>query len=186
MKCWRNCRWTLNKEIKSWIRTVLFSILIAIVILQFFSFFLVSGKSMSPTLENNDYLIVKRPFLNYFDYKRNDIIVFETEIKSSINNKKDLVKRIIAIEGDRIQIKNGQVYLNGKLLNENYIVSKNTEGNIDLIVAKNSFFVMGDNRKVSFDSRFESIGLINKVDVLGKVVVKMLPFKKIGDENNEN
>jgi len=174
-----------DKEIKSWIRTVLFSILIAIVILQFFSFFLVSGKSMNPTLENNDYLIVKRPFLNYFEYKRNDIIVFETDLKSSINNKKDLVKRIIAIEGDRIQIKNGQVYINGELLNENYIIDKNTEGNIDLIVANNSFFVMGDNREVSFDSRFESIGLINKSDVLGKVVVKMLPFKRIGDENND-
>ncbi|MDM8534715.1 signal peptidase I [Clostridiaceae bacterium HSG29] len=176
----------MNKEIKSWIRTVLFSILIAIVILQFFSFFLVSGKSMDPTLENNDYLIVKKPFLNYFEYKRNDIIVFETEIKSSLNNKKDLVKRIIAIEGDRIQIENGQVYLNEKLLNENYIVDKNTDGDIDLIVAENSFFVMGDNREVSFDSRYESIGLINKVDILGKVIVKMLPFKKIGDENNEN
>ena len=175
-----------DKEIKSWIRTVLFSILIAIVILNFFAFFLVSGESMNPNLENNDYLIVKKPFLNYFDYKRNDIVVFKTEIKTSINSKKDLVKRIIAIEGDEIQIKDGKVYLNSKLLFEDYIKNKNTEGNIDLIVAKNSFFVMGDNRKVSFDSRYELIGVINEEDILGKVVVKMFPFKQIGDEKNEN
>jgi signal peptidase I len=172
----------LRKEIKSWIRTVIFSIIIAVTILQFFSFFLVSGSSMMPTFENNDYLIVKKQVLGNFEYKKNDIIIFKVKIKSN----KDLVKRIIATEGDHIQIVNDVVYVNDKMLKEKYILSNETKGNIDLFVNNNCFFVMGDNREVSFDSRSESVGEINIENVLGKVILKMFPIKWIGDENDEN
>jgi signal peptidase I len=165
---------------------VIFSIIIAIVILQFFSFFLVSGSSMMPTLENNDYLIVKKQILGNFEYKKNDIIIFKVNIKSDIKRNKDLVKRIIATEGDHIQIINDVVYVNNELLKEKYILSNETKGNIDLFVNNNCFFVMGDNREFSLDSRSENIGEINKEDVLGKVILKMFPVEWIGDENDEN
>jgi signal peptidase I len=176
----------LEKEIKSWIKTISFSIIAAVVILQFFSFFLVSGLSMLPTLDNNDYLIVKKPFLGYFEYQRNDIIVFKTDIKSEIRGSRELVKRIIAVEGDHIEIINDIVYINDKELEEEYILENKTKGNIDILIDKNCFFVMGDNRKVSLDSRSENLGVIDEDGIIGKVIVKMFPVERIGDENDEN
>lgn len=176
----------MEKEIKSWIKTISFSIIVAVVILQFFSFFLVSGSSMVPTLDNNDYLIVKKPFLGYFDYQRNDIIVFKTDIKSEIKGSRELVKRIIGVEGDHIEIINDIVYIDDKELEEEYILENKTKGNIDIFIDKNCFFVMGDNRKVSLDSRSENVGIINEEHIIGKVIVRMFPIEMMGDENDKN
>lgn len=175
----------MSKEFKSYLVIVFSALIFAILILQFFSFYLVSGDSMAPTLKNNNYLIVKKGFLRENDYKKGDIIIFQTAVKSSLKNEKDLVKRIIAVEGDEVKIENNHVYINENLIQENYLKNDITLGTLKIKVDKGNYFVMGDNREISLDSRQDSIGLVNQNQILGKVIVKMFPFEKIGDESYE-
>jgi len=172
----------MNKEFRSYLIIVLSAFITTMVILNFFSFYLVSGNSMVPTLKDNNYLIVKKNFLNEKYYDRGDIIVFNATIKSSLQNEKDLVKRIIAIQGDTVKIEKNHVYVNNQLISENYLAEEKTIGDLEIVVEKDSYFVLGDNRKVSLDSRESSIGLIKENEILGKVIIKMFPFEKIGDE----
>lgn len=141
---------------------------------------------MLPSLENGDYLVLRKPFLNDFEYKKNDIIIFKANIKSSINNKRDLVKRVIATEGDHIVIYNNTVYINDEKIEEDYILESKMNDNLDIYIDEDCYFVMGDNRKVSLDSRNKEIGVIKEDDILGKVIIKMFPFEKFEGDENEN
>jgi len=175
----------MSKEFKSYLMVILSAFVITIVILNFFSFYLVSGHSMTPTLDENNYLIVKKAFLSEEQYERGDIVVFHATVKNSLQNEKDLVKRIIAIQGDTVKIKDNHVYVNNKMITENYLKEDKTVGDLELMVKPDSYFVLGDNRKVSLDSRERSIGLINKNEISGKVIIRMFPFEMIGDEMYE-
>lgn len=176
----------MNRGFKSYLTIVISAFIITIVILNFFSFYLVSGNSMAPTLENNNYLIVKKSFLNKGQYARGDIIVFHARVKSSLKHEKELVKRIIAIPGDEVKIENNQVYVNNRVIREQYLKEDKTIGDVELVVAPDSYFVLGDNRMISLDSRESSIGLISEMEIMGEVIIKMFPFEWIGDEVNEN
>lgn len=176
----------MNRGFKSYLMIVLSALVITIVILNFFSFYLVSGNSMAPTLENNNYLIVKKSFFGKGQYARGDIIVFHARVESSLETEKELVKRIIAIPGDKVKIENNQVYVNNHIIREKYLTEDKTIGDLELTVAPDSYFVLGDNRMISLDSREGSIGLISEKEIMGEVIVKMFPFERIGDEMNEN
>ncbi|WP_261914106.1 signal peptidase I, partial [Paraclostridium bifermentans] len=93
---------------------------------------------------------------------------------------KDLVKRVIGVPGDHLKITNGDVYINGKLQNEPYIHGQKTEGEIDTTIPKGYIFAMGDNRGNSMDSRDPEVGIVKESDIMGKVVIRLLPFNKIG------
>ena len=169
----------IKKEIISWLKTISVSMLLAFSITIFIQPTIVNGQSMYPTLNNNEYLIVNK--LSYIKKapERGDIIVFKTDlIDNKTNKKKDLVKRVIALPGEHIVIKDSEVFIDGKKLNEDYLHGVNTDGNIDMIVPQNHIFTMGDNRPKSGDSR--EIGAINMVDVIGKVDIRLYPFNKIG------
>jgi len=172
----------VNKEFKSYVVTVFSALIITIFILQFFSFYLVSGDSMEPTLNNNNYLIVRKSFLREKKYEKGDIVIFHTAVRNNLKDEKDLVKRIIAVPGDEIKIENNHVYINDQIIQEIYLKKDKTGGSLKMIVDEENYFVMGDNRKVSLDSREASIGLVNQAEILGEVIIKMFPFEGIGDE----
>lgn len=172
----------MNKEFKSYVVTVFSALIITIFILQFFSFYLVSGDSMEPTLNNNNYLIVRKSFLREKKYEKGDIVIFHTAVRNNLKDEKDLVKRIIAVPGDEIKIENNHVYINDQIIQEIYLKKDKTGGSLKMIVDEENYFVMGDNRKVSLDSRESSIGLVNQAEILGEVIIKMFPFEGIGDE----
>jgi len=172
----------VNKEFKSYVVTVFSALIITIFILQFFSFYLVSGDSMEPTLNNNNYLIVRKSFLREKKYEKGDIVIFHTAVRNNLKDEKDLVKRIIAVPGDEIKIENNHVYINDQIIQEIYLKKDKTGGSLKMIVDEENYFVMGDNRKVSLDSRESSIGLVNQAEILGEVIIKMFPFEGIGDE----
>lgn len=172
----------MNKEFKSYVVTVFSALIITIFILQFFSFYLVSGDSMEPTLNNNNYLIVRKSFLREKKYEKGDIVIFHTAVRNNLKDEKDLVKRIIAVAGDEIKIENNHVYINDQIIQEIYLKKDKTGGSLKMIVDEENYFVMGDNRKVSLDSREASIGLVNQAEILGEVIIKMFPFEGIGDE----
>ncbi|WP_338028358.1 signal peptidase I [Crassaminicella indica] len=177
------------KEILEWIKTITVAVVIALVITTFVTPLMVDGISMYPTLHDHDYLILK----NTHTIKRGDIISFQStlefsqeELKSfsiikklKLGKNKNLIKRVIAVPGDELLIKNGKVYVNGKELKESYINGDYTSGDIHIKeIPKGKIFVMGDNRCNSVDSRV--LGLIDINKVQGKVLVRLLPISNFG------
>ncbi|WP_443082215.1 signal peptidase I [Terrisporobacter sp.] len=164
-----------------WIKTICASLIIAISITAVIQPTIVSGQSMYPTLENKDYLIVNKLAYNRELPNRGDIIVFKTSlIDDERNEKKNLVKRIIALPGDHLVIEDNEVYINEKLLKEDYLTGVYTYGDIDMIVPANEIFTMGDNRENSDDSRKDYIGTISLDDIVGEVVLRAYPFNNMG------
>ena len=127
----------------------------------------VDGTSMYPTLTNNEILL-----LNKIDksYNRFDVIVFK------YNNTK-LVKRIIGIPGDTIEYKDNKLYINGKYIKENFKHKDTSDFTYSTVIPENSYYVLGDNRVNSLDSRI--IGLVEKEKIEGTVNLSILPFKTI-------
>lgn len=151
----------------------------------------VDGLSMNPTLENGEIILTIKlsqwlggtPFGKSIglDYNRGDIIVFQKP------GYRDLVKRIIGLPGDSIAIKNGKVFINKEELKEDYIAenirtnggSFLQDGENPLIVPENNYFVMGDNRNNSHDSRYKDIGFIDRSWMKGRVLIRYWPLNKI-------
>lgn len=170
----------VKKEIIEWIKIIVTSLVIALVITHFVRPTLVQGSSMYPTLEEKDYLIINRVAYNHKEPQRGDIIVFKSDLVQANGKEKDLVKRVIGVPGDHLKITNGDVYINGKLQNEPYIHGQKTEGEIDTTIPKGYIFAMGDNRGNSMDSRDPEVGIVKESDIMGKVIIRLLPFNKIG------
>ena len=164
-----------------WVKIVIASFIISQIIGYTFAFSIVSGHSMNPTLSDNERLIANKFSYIRGNYSTGNIVIFESEL----NMRKGLgesyyVKRIIALPNDHIKIRNGNVYLNGEELVEDYIPYQltNSRQPIDMVIPEGYVFVMGDNRDNSIDSRFESMGLISTDDILGKVVLRFFPFER--------
>ena len=140
---------------------------------------IVKNYSMSPTLEENDFVIINRQIYNKKPQK-GEIVVFKSPLKTPDGKEKLLIKRIIAVPGDALKIEAGKVFINGKLVLEDYLKETYTRGNIDLIIPKGKIFVMGDNRGNSLDSRDGLLGLIDSSDIIGKAFVRLYPFERLG------
>ncbi len=153
--------------------------LLAVIVIAFLLLFrvvVVSGTSMNNTLMDGDYLLLLGDVL-YQNPKCGDIIVAS---KSNFDNGSPIVKRVIATEGQWVDIdfSQGIVYVDGKALDEPYTktLTTNFEGvTFPLEVTEGCIFVLGDNRDNSKDSRHPDIGLIDKREVLGKVIFLLMP-----------
>ena len=133
----------------------------------------VDGSSMVPTLKNNDILILNKLARNY---KRFDIVVVRA-------HGAKLVKRIIGLPGESIEYKNNKLYINGKVV-EDVTPEKTDDFSLEKLygmkkIPAGYYFVMGDNRDGSSDSRDYRIGLIKKYDIIGKTIIRIFPFTKI-------
>lgn len=166
------------KEILEWIKTIALALVIAGVITTFARPSLVIGPSMEPTLENYNMLLMERISLITKLPDRGDIIVFKSELALNSFMKKSLIKRVIGIEGDHIQIVDGDVIVNNQRLDENYINSL-TYGDIDVVVPDGHVFVLGDNRQVSRDSRDSAVGFVRKSSIKGRAYIRIYPFDQI-------
>ncbi len=156
---------------------------IMIVFLIFFRMIVVSGSSMYATLYDGDYLLLLSNVF-YHNQEQGDIVVIS---KETFDNGKPIVKRVIATEGQTVDIdfQNGIVYVDGVALEEDYINSLTTvdEGmQFPLVVENGCIFVLGDNRGVSMDSRDPDIGQIDTREVLGKAIFLMFPGDHQGNE----
>ena len=173
-----------EKEPRSWKRSLALYVhdlmyMLLVVMLLFlvvFRVILVTGDSMFSTLWDGDYLLlVSQAFCK--EPERGDIVVIS---KQSFDSGKPIVKRVIATEGQSVDIdfESGTVYVDGQALREDYIHNETTneEGMVfPLTVAENCVFVLGDNRSVSLDSRSPQIGQIDRREILGKAVFLMIP-----------
>ncbi|HLC94270.1 MAG TPA: signal peptidase I [Patescibacteria group bacterium] len=168
------------------LETVIFIASIFVVIYLFImSPHQVKGASMEPTFQSSDYILTSKISYRTGAPQRGDVIVF----KSPKNPDIDYIKRIIAAPGDKILIKDFEVYVNGTLLEEQYIASKTSlfpggfvQEGVEVVVPENYLFAMGDNRPRSSDSR--EFGFIPMKDVIGKVFFRYFPLNKIGQVKN--
>lgn len=166
-------------ELFDWIKSIIFALIIVLILNMFFGITTVYNTSMYPTLEEKNVLLINK----ISKIKRGNIITFKTDLKLSktdiktlnpikrllVNEDttKNLVKRVIGLPGDKIEISDGFVVINDVKLEESY-VSTVTMGDVFIeSLSDNTYFVMGDNRSVSLDSRSEIIGLIDKEDIIG-------------------
>lgn len=166
---------------KELIRDILIALVIVVAITMVIKPTIVKESSMQPTLYENNYLLLNKQAYRFGEEKRGDIIVFRSDLENEKGDKKLLIKRIIGLPGDTITIENGKVILNGTELYEDYTLEGETPGElIDFQVPDGQLFVMGDNRRVSIDSRFEEVGCVREDRVLGKAFVRLYPFNEIG------
>ena len=140
----------------------------------------VSGSSMEPTLSNNDQLILDKISYRFSEPKRFDIIVFPFQYKENTY----YVKRVIGLPGETVQIDlEGNIYINGEILEEDYGKEKiNFPGLAvePITLGDDEYFVMGDNRNNSSDSRDPSVGNIRRSNIIGKAWMRIWPLNKFG------
>jgi len=191
----KSTRFLLPPKIKEQIKiTFLFiwdflkiAILAAVIVLpiRYFIFqpFIVKGESMVPNFHSGDYLIIDQISYRIKSPKRGDVIVFRYPLDIS----QRYIKRIIGLPGETIEVKNGEIKVlknisenldNNKealTLNENNYLPdlKNTEGNLHISLLENQYFVLGDNRDFSYDSR--RWGILPQKDIIGKVILRIFP-----------
>lgn len=161
------------EQIKKWLKeNLLFTILLLIIIIIrifFYSPIRVNGSSMYPTLQDKEFMILNKISLQK-GINRFDIVVVES-------NGKYIIKRVIGLPGESIMYSDNKLYINGKVIEDNYSKSE-TENFENVILKDNEYFVMGDNREVSKDSRV--IGPVNIKNIKGKTNLVIFPFNKIG------
>lgn len=170
----------LSKEqAKEWLKTITTALIISALIIIFARPSAIIGASMEPTLNGGNLVLVEKVSKLSHTLKRGDIIVARTELPLFLFIKKNVIKRIIGLPGDSIEIKANQVFVNGQLLTEPYIKAGMTNGTFFGTVPEDHYFIMGDNRLVSSDSRNPEIGFIDQQQIEGKVYLRLFPFNEI-------
>ena len=139
----------------------------------------VSGESMENTLDNGDQLIVDKITYRFQDPERFDIIVFPFHYKENTY----YIKRIIGLPGETVQIADGTIYINGEVLKESYGREVMQDPGIaaePITLGEDEYFVLGDNRNQSSDSRDPSVGLIHRDEIIGRAWLRIWPLNSFG------
>lgn len=167
-----------KSEAMEWVKSILIAVILAFVIKMFlFDFVLVQGSSMFPTLENGDRLVINKIEYTIGSPDYGDIVVL------NYSRNVEYVKRVIAKGGDTISIVNQVVYLNGEALSEDYVNTEPYDDFNEVTVPQGKYFVMGDNRANSSDSRYVSLGFVDEDAIVGHVIFRFWPFTKLGGLN---
>lgn len=140
---------------------------------------MVDGDSMYPTLHNRDNLIVDKISYRFGEIDRFDIVVFEYPHKEDVH----YIKRIIGLPGETVQIIDGMIYINGELLEESYgyeVMRNAYRAERPIHLGEDEYFVLGDNRNDSTDSRSDSVANVHRSQIVGRAFVRIYPFNRIG------
>ena len=156
-----------KRGLLEYLRVIVITLIVTYGVLYFVQISRVYGTSMVPTFHEGNIVLVDKVFYKRGEPERNDIVV--VDYRDANQNETFIIKRVVAVGGDHLEIKDNQVYLNGELLQEDYIngtMTNNEDMSIDIPEGK--VFVMGDNRNNSLDSR--RLGYFDfEDDVIGKV-----------------
>lgn len=165
----KDVNFPLLKEIFSWIIEIAIVLMMAFVLVYFIGMRTsVVGQSMSETLENGDQILVNRFMYKMIGPKANDVIVF---LPNGNEKSHYYVKRVIGVPGDTVQIKNGRIYVNGTEFTEKVDVASIEDAGLAadaVTLGDDEYFVLGDNRNNSEDSRYANIGNIKREYIIGK------------------
>ena len=144
----------------------------------------VSGDSMESTLHSGDNLIVDKLSYHFREPERYEIIVFPYRYEENTF----YIKRIVGLPGDRLQIKDGYLYIDGERAEENYGLERMNKGGIaesEIVLGDDEYFVLGDNRNGSSDSRDPSVGILKREEIIGRAWLRIWPLKNAGVISHE-
>ena len=169
------------KETREWILTIIATVVLIFVIRTYiFSPVIVEGNSMNPTLVEGDRLFINKIGMYVGEIDRFDVVVFKG------NKDKHYIKRVVGMPGDRIHFKNNNLYINDQVVSEKYVIEEGYQRDMTLDslygydkIPKEYYFVLGDNRPNSLDSRQRSIGLVHESEILGSSNVIVWPINRI-------
>ena len=162
----------ISHEAKSWILSLAAAVIVALLIRHFIvELYVVDGPSMQPTLQDGERLVVNKFIYHWRDPLKGEVIIF----RYPRDHNRDFIKRVIATGGDTIEIKDGHVYVNDALVNEDYIAEKTRTEYPKQTVPEGTLFVCGDNRRNSLDSRFPDVGFVPLELVKGKAALIFWP-----------
>ena len=171
-----------KKNLKEWIVSFAVALLAVIIIRSFlFTLIWVDGESMTDTLQDRDWL-----FVTVLDMKLHGPDHFDVVITHYPGSNKNYVKRVIGLPGDTIEVKSGVLYINGEAYDEPYLSANRIKRfvlaskDFTVSVPEGCYFVMGDNRDNSNDSRSSHVGFIEEGMLVGKVRFILFPFSRIG------
>ena len=159
-----------------WIAIVVGAFAVALVVKTFLiQAFYIPSESMFPTLTEDDRVLVNKLSYRLHDVRRGDLVVFERPPSEPDSTIKDLIKRVVALEGETIEERDGELYIDGRLLEEPYLDEGVDSRNlVRTVVPEGHVFVMGDNRDASRDSRF--FGPIDTELIVGRAFVQVWPI----------
>lgn len=165
------------RMLRSWVRDLFFSVSVSLFIILFvYQPVKVEGGSMEPGLEDQERIFINKLAYHLENIERGDIIVF----RYPRDPRKSFIKRVIGLPGDRVRVSNGQVYLNGHLITEPYVPQEYLDSRSfpEVKVPADSYFVLGDHRSMSNDSR--DFGPVARGYIYGKAVFGYWPMDKVG------
>lgn len=175
-----NIKNPILREIVEWIEVLVIAFLLAMVLKTFVvETTEVSGESMLKTLHDKEKLLVNRFIYKFTEPERGDIIVFLPD-----NEERNYIKRIIALPGETIDIREGNVYIDDVMLEETYIdqdthkILRNSK-EFPYTLGEDEYFAMGDNRRNSLDSRSADVGVLTVEKIRGKAMCRIYPFNKM-------
>lgn len=164
-----------NKTTKSTFKDIIIYILIIFAILLFKKYVIspirVNGESMMNTLHDGDIMIMNSINYRFSDIKRYDIVIID-------EGQELIIKRVIGLPGDTVKCVNNKLYINGKRVKDKYASSKTSDFSVD--VGNGEYFVLGDNRSNSMDSRV--FGTFKKKEIIGKTSLTIFPFSRFGNK----
>jgi signal peptidase I len=163
----------------SWFRELIESVLPALIIVLVVNLFIgqatrVEGQSMEPNLYNNERLIIEKISYRFREPSRGDIVVIKPPRQGTV----PLIKRVVGLPGEEIEITMDMVYVNGEPLSEQYLSQPTTGSMASQIVPEGHVFVLGDNRRASNDSR--SFGMVSYEDIIGRAWFRYWPLDEVG------
>ena len=168
---------SIGREILEWIVCILVALIITYILRNFvFTLVRVDGASMDPTLAHGERLVMIR--LGY-EPSEGDIVVVEPDNGSGA----PYIKRIIGMPGETVQIIDGMVYIDGEMLEESYgkeVMQYSGVASDPIELGNDEYFVLGDNRNNSSDSRDPSVGNIKEDQIIGKAFIRIWPLNKFG------
>ena len=170
------------REIFSWIGVTIVAIIVAFAFVLCFGMQVkVIGDSMEPTAYNGQTVLINKVIFKIFGPSKDDVVVF---LPNGNANSHFYVKRVVAVPGDKVQIIDGKLYINGEVAAEDEAkYDKMEDAGIaanEIKLGSGEYFVLGDNRNYSFDSREEAVGNINRKDIIGRTWLRVYPFSDFG------
>lgn len=186
------------KEILAWGKEIVIAVLVVVVLNFFFATTTVYNVSMFPTLQDGDMLLL----IKFGGINRGDIVSFRSQLKLTerdvaalnflqkffhkVGDRKLLIKRVIGIPGDVVMIREGLIYINGERIEEPYLnvedeFGRQTADIDEFMLGSESYFVLGDNRSHSMDSR--DFGVVHTSDIIGKTLIRFWPLTRFGRPN---
>lgn len=174
----------LNDTLKEILKTSIYFLVVLVIALLIVTFVgqrtIVDGSSMNNTLVDKDNIIVDKISYRFKDPQRFDIIVFPYKL----SKRTYYIKRIIGLPGETVFIdEDGNIFINDELLTENYgleVIQKPGRASIPIKLGEDEYFVLGDNRNDSMDSRYDNVGNIKRSEIIGRAWLRIYPFNKFG------